>query len=104
MLVMGDMAGCVAHSRPANKNNSNSNDSTREPQGLRADTLYTTSPDAVQRMHPHLQLRSGKAYTDPVTYDHPWYSMRDFARLLALCYEAVRTRHSYANTLSTQTA
>jgi integrase/recombinase XerD len=82
-----------------NKNNSNSNTNSNtnsgNSDGLRPETLYTTSPDAVQRMHPHLQLRSGKAYADPVTYDHPWSSMRDFARLLALRYEAVRTRHSY---------
>ena len=78
-----------------NKCNSKSNDRARDSQGLRAEPLYTTSPDAVQRMHPHLQLRSGKAYADPVAYDHPWSSMRDFARLLALRYEALRTRHSY---------
>jgi integrase/recombinase XerD len=78
-----------------NNHNSNSNGNSGDSQGLRAETLYTTSPDAVQRMHPHLQLRSGKAYADPVAYDHPWSSMREFARLLALRYEALRTRHSY---------
>lgn len=65
------------------------------PKGLRAGGLYTSSPDAVQRLHPEVNLRSGKAYADPVSYVHPWPSMRDYARLLALRYEAVRTRHSY---------
>lgn len=62
---------------------------------LSAGKLYTTSPDAVQRMHPDVQTRSGRAYSDPITYDHPWPSMIDYARLLALRYEALRTRHSY---------
>lgn len=65
------------------------------PEGLSAGKLYTSSPDAVQRMHPDVQLRSGKAYADPVTYDHPWPSMSRFAQLLLLRYDAVRTRHSY---------
>jgi len=63
--------------------------------GLSAAKLYTTAPDAVQRMHPDVQMRSGKAYADPVSYVHPWPSMHDYARLLALRYEALRTRHSY---------
>jgi site-specific recombinase XerD len=46
-------------------------------------------------MHPHVQTRSGRAYADPVTYDHPWPSMERFARLLLLRYAALRTRHSY---------
>lgn len=62
---------------------------------LSAGRLYTTSPDAVQRMHPEVQTRSGRAYADPLSYEHPWPSMRDYARLLALRYEALRTRHSY---------
>lgn len=78
-----------------NNYNSNSNGNSSKSAGLRAEPLYTASPDALQRMHPHLQLRSGKAYADPVAYDHPWSSMRDFARLLSLRYEALRTRHTY---------
>lgn len=78
-----------------NKNKGTRGATVGSPQGLSAGRLYTTSPDAVQRMHPQVRLRSGKAYADPVTYDHPWPSMNDYARLLALRYEALRTRHSY---------
>jgi integrase/recombinase XerD len=40
-------------------------------------------------------IRSGKEYADPLTYTHPWPSMAQFARVLALRYDSVRTRHSY---------
>lgn len=67
--------------------------STTSP--LSAASLYTTPPDAVQRMHPGVQTRSGRPYADPVSYDHPWPSMAEYARFLALRYEALRTRHAY---------
>ena len=40
-------------------------------------------------------LRSGKLYPDPLHYSHAWPSMAQFARVLALRYDSVRTRHSY---------
>jgi integrase len=40
-------------------------------------------------------LRSGKEYGDPLHYAHPWASMAQFARVLALRYDSLRTRHSY---------
>lgn len=33
--------------------------------------------------------------SDPLTYNHPYQSMRDFAELLALRYDYDRTQHSY---------
>jgi site-specific recombinase XerD len=38
---------------------------------------------------------SGRQYTNPVDYEHPYESMARFAQLLALRYDANRTRHSY---------
>jgi len=78
-----------------NKNKRTSRTFVGSSQELSAGRLYTTSPDAVQRLHPHVQTRSGRAYADPVIYEHPWPSMNDYARLLALRYQALRTRHSY---------
>jgi len=40
-------------------------------------------------------IRSGKQYADPLDYSHPWPSMEQFARVLALRYDSLRTRHSY---------
>jgi hypothetical protein len=74
--------------------NNNKRTHVGSPERLSAGRLYTTSPDAVQRMYPEVQTRSGRAYADPLSYDHPWPSMRDYARLLALRYEALRTRHT----------
>ena len=47
------------------------------------------------RLPRHVPIRSGKEYADPLTYTHPWPSMAQFARVLALRYDSVRTRHSY---------
>jgi integrase len=54
--------------------------------------LKSTSP--VFRAKPAL-IRSGKQYADPLDYSHPWPSMEQFARVLALRYDSLRTRHSY---------
>lgn len=40
-------------------------------------------------------MRSGKLYPEPLHYSHAWPSMAQFARVLALRYDSVRTRHSY---------
>lgn len=37
----------------------------------------------------------GRQESDPLTYAHPYPSMGEFAKLLALRYDAPRTRHSY---------
>src|SRR6185436_13714184 len=34
-------------------------------------------------------------FVNPVDYQHPYDSMNRFAKALALCYDANRTRHSY---------
>lgn len=49
----------------------------------------------VGRFHPGVRVDAGRPYRDPTTYTHPWPSMADFARLLALGTHAPRTRHSY---------
>lgn len=36
-----------------------------------------------------------RGYADPLTYDHPYASMAEFAKRLALRHDALRTRHSY---------
>jgi integrase/recombinase XerD len=51
--------------------------------------------DVPPRFPKYVPIRSGKEYTDPLTYTHPWPSMAQFARLLALRYDSLRTRHSY---------
>ena len=50
---------------------------------------------APPRFPKHVPIRSGKEYADPLTYTHLWSSMEQFARLLALRYDSLRTRHSY---------
>ena len=62
-------------------------------------TTSSSSSHGVQATLPRspksLPLRSGKDYADPLSYSHPWPSMEQFARVLALRYDSVRTRHSY---------
>jgi hypothetical protein len=60
-----------------NKNKGTTGTPVGSPEGLSAGRLYTTAPDALQRMHHEIQTRSGRAYADPVTYDLPWPSMND---------------------------
>lgn len=47
------------------------------------------------RFHPGVRVEAGRVYEDPTAYSHPWPSMADFARRLALGGHAPRTRHSY---------
>jgi integrase/recombinase XerD len=47
------------------------------------------------RFHPGVRTDASRAYADPTTYTHPWPSMADFARRLALGMLAPRSRHSY---------
>lgn len=49
----------------------------------------------VGRFHPGVRVEAARAYPDPTSYAHPWASMADFARHLALGAHAPRTRHAY---------
>jgi len=42
-----------------------------------------------------IRVDSGRQYRNPVDYDHPYDSMGQFAKLLALKYDANRTRYAY---------
>jgi hypothetical protein len=44
---------------------------------------------------PPIPVDAGRQYRNPLHYDHPYPSMAEFAKLLALRYDANRTRHSY---------
>lgn len=46
-----------------------------------------------------ISSKAGPRRSDPLTYDHPWPSMAEFAKLLALRYDAIPTRHSYYRSL-----
>lgn len=47
------------------------------------------------RFHPDIQSKAARQYPDPTSYNHPYPSMADFARHLALSPHAPRTRHCY---------
>jgi|GEM_PF-2158913 len=69
--------------------------STSSPSvGVEANAKSNTQPTP-PRLPRHVPIRSGKEYTDPLHYDHAWPSMAQFARVLALRYDSLRTRHSY---------
>jgi integrase/recombinase XerD len=42
-----------------------------------------------------ISAKAGSHRSDPLLYDHPWPSMAEFAKLLALRYDTVATRHAY---------
>lgn len=42
-----------------------------------------------------INTRAGQRHRDPLEYRHPYDSMREYARLLALRHDCARTRHSY---------
>jgi integrase/recombinase XerD len=44
---------------------------------------------------PVTQIDAGRQYINPLDYDHPWPSMKQFAELLTLRYDCNRTRHCY---------
>ena len=52
-------------------------------------------PDCPSAGKPAIRVKAGGRYSDPVTYNHPYDSMRRFAQLLALRFDMVRTQHSY---------
>jgi len=59
--------------------------------------MKSTNPSSQNVPHPaHPAYRtSGRDYANPVDYEHPYDSMARLADLLALRYDANRTRHSY---------
>jgi site-specific recombinase XerD len=54
----------------------------------------TSKPNPVKNPSP-VRPATGRQQSDPLTYDHPYASMAEFAKLLALRHDAVRTRHAY---------
>jgi integrase/recombinase XerD len=66
-----------------------------------------SAPQLQAQTHPHSQRPAdpplsythrpdvGRRGPDPLEYDHPYPSLRDYAQLLALRYHHGRTRHSY---------
>ena len=58
-----------------------------------------TNPPLNPTINPNLDLATirttGREYVNPVDYQHPYESMARFAELLALRYDANRTRHAY---------
>jgi len=63
---------------------------------------YTSNSPKVQSKTPvqpktpvHSRASTGREQTNPLDYQHPYSSMADYARLLALSYDCNRTRHAY---------
>jgi len=52
---------------------------------------------SASRIHQQATLSTpaGARHRDPLDYKHPYESMREYAKLLALRHDSVRTRHSY---------
>lgn len=59
--------------------------------------MKSVNPSSQNVPHPSnpTYRTTGREYTNPVDYSHPYGSMARFADLLALRYDANRTRHSY---------
>lgn len=61
--------------------------------------MQTQKPTTQTNPNPHLNpahiRTTGREYVNPVDYQHPYPSMARFAELLALRYDANRTRHAY---------
>lgn len=66
---------------------------------LSAPSDSTGSRRRVTRFHPDIRVEPRPRYRDPSTYTHPWPSTAEFARLLALRFNVLRTRHSYYRSL-----
>lgn len=56
---------------------------------------FTGNPNLNPSSAPPAIRTSGREYLNPVEYRHPFASMAQFASLLALRYDANRTRHAY---------
>lgn len=59
------------------------------------ETYPPHSSSTVKPSKGNISTHSGRLYINPLQYEHPWPSMEEFARLLALRYDSDRTRHSY---------
>jgi integrase/recombinase XerD len=72
-----------------NNNHSFTGNSTNgaEPATNRSKSARPSDTEAIRT--------SGREYVNPVDYQHPYGSMSQFADLLALRYDANRTRHAY---------
>ncbi len=61
--------------------------------------MQTQKPNTQTNPNPNLNpaniRTTGREYANPVDYRHPYPSMARFAELLALRYDANRTRHAY---------
>jgi hypothetical protein len=57
--------------------------------------MKTTNPVPPHLPNLHPIRTSGREYVNPVDYQHPYDSLPRFADLLALRYDANRTRHAY---------
>lgn len=78
------LSGLRAMSNPqTNPQSTSTSSSTRSP-----------FPRGSARRHP-----DRRQHEDPLHYDHPWPSMAEYARRLALRTDAARTRHSYYRSL-----
>ena len=58
----------------------------------------TSTTTATQRPHSWANIRrhpDQRQHEDPLNYTHPWPSMAEYAKRLALRTDASRTRHSY---------
>ena len=56
----------------------------------------TVSPSpANNRRSTPLRRPDPRQHADPLSYEHPWPSMADYAKRLALVSDAARTRHAY---------
>lgn len=51
-----------------------------------------------------IRPRAGQKRSDPLTYNHPYDSMRRYAELLAVHYDCVRTQHSYYRAMRLSTS
>ena len=103
------MEGCGvgSHGRGAMKSKHNTNsdnqpNSTPNRRQRQAKKPAAKKPDErtdeadYQKLPPGLRPYAGCAQRDPLDYlSHPYPSMRRFAELLALRFDAPRTRHSY---------
>jgi len=51
--------------------------------------------ESISSSKPKISTEGGRAYRNPLDYDHPYPSMAEFAKRLTLRHDANRTRHSY---------
>lgn len=82
--------------KPADSSSSSSSASSTP---LAAARLLSQPATSLARLLPGVRVRAGHPYSDPTNYRHPCASMAEYARLLALRFDALRTRHAYYRAL-----